>query len=382
MIGRRLVLRLLAASPFLGGSSFRRAFAAEPPTPTESAALYRKAFAGVEALNLDSDERSRLYKVLTEKIDRWHRSLIERAEPALENFRLAALAPRCDWNDATERLSLSGDRGELQNVSLGRLLVLRARIRASEGRGRQALDDAFAVAAFGRHFGTSGMLIQRLFQISMENQAISAIGQALPKLALADRESLPRRIASLPPLPDWNDLARCECRFIAHFVNERLRGQNDPVTPDALLTDGKMSREDAEMIVKATGGNLTKIQAMVQDIEAKSLELAEVLETPLTEFRKRIDLLSQRLEPSNPILASAFDSIVGVKYATDRTAVLWTMLRAANLKVEGRGNDFKAIVDPYGTGPFDVRETAGGFELRSALNFEERLPAVLVIGEQ
>ncbi len=214
----------------------------------------------------------------------------------------------------------------------------------------------------------------------MEVRAITTIAQILPKLEPTERATLPDRIASLPLSASWDDLARLEFRFIASVLKKQLRGLHDPVAADALIVGGVLSRDEAEAIIKVTGGSLARIQTLA-NVEERATELAALLALPRNAFPEAMDRYRQRLQQINPVLVSSLDSLSGIKIGLDRALILWKMLLAARLKLDGRDDEFRAVIDPYGTGPFEVHPTTGGFELRSAFKGNDDRPAVLLVGE-
>ena len=378
MIGRRWVLRVLGSAPFLGVSARWGAVKAVGPTSAvESASSYRKAFAWLQTLNAEEHERIRNWRTM--RLDGAARALIERSGPALAEFRRGAGAVWCDWADEPLPTAVGKDRWDVSKLSIGRIALLRARLLIADGRGNEALDDAFAVAAFGRHLGNEGVLILRLFQCAQENEAIAVVAQGLPSFGRDALATLSERTRSLPPSVRLIEVLRQEARFIAAFWTERLQTLPARLTVDSLVAID-CTRKESEAVIQSTGGDRAKLPALIADVEPRLAGMAAALGTPFSQLLKTADAYIQKVRDVNPLAVSAVEASVGMRYAVERTEVLWTMLHAGALKVLGRDDDFQGVADPHGNGPFEVRPIPGGFELRSALRFEDRLQAVLIVG--
>lgn len=131
--------------------------------------------------------------------------LIERAGPALEGLHRAAALPDCDWAVplAPEGLVVLYEiqrRARHLAVAAGH----RARARFEAHRDDEALADALAIRALGRHVGSAGWYTSGLVGLAIEDAANDV---AAPYLARQDRATLEEFRAALDALPRSMPLA-------------------------------------------------------------------------------------------------------------------------------------------------------------------------------
>lgn len=119
---------------------------------------------------------------------------------------------------------------------------------------------------------------------------------------------------------------------------------------------------------------------LVEGVVPCLADLAEVMDLPRDRFEPALDAFKSREGGINPYAGSVVEKAEAMRYATDRTGVLWTMALAASAMIGDGPDRFESIADPYGDGPFAYRPLDEGFELRSALHREGGLPAVLYVG--
>jgi len=353
------------------------------PTPgigatPDASAHYRDAFKELSRLSRADDALIEGWK--SAPLDDATQSLLRRASSALSALHRGAEIPDCTWAEVVRADSLNRGPLDVGNLQIGRVALLRARIRAGSGEGREALDDLFAAASYSRHVGLAGVLIARILHLSLENEAIAALGRILPKLDRRTLATIPGRIAALPTPCTWKRMMRAEARFIATTVAARIEAAPAPIGIEALTEAGLIPTE-ATAVFDATGGDRGQVLALVEGVIPYLEELADVLGLPLGASLAALEALNSRPETVNPFARSVVENADGIRYAVERVGVFWMMTRAALTRIVDGPDAFGAIADPFGDGPFSHQARGEGFELRSALHRAGMLPAVLVVGD-
>ena len=75
------------------------------------------------------------------------------------------------------------------------------------------------------------------------------------------------------------------------------------------------------------------------------------------------------------------ENVWGVRHVVDRMRALRAMLRAALALVRDGEPAFRAVVDPFGDGPFGLECHGKGYRIRSALMDEGKPEVTLAIGD-
>ena len=377
MIWRRDLLRAFLTSPL---ASWLRPWgldAVEAVRPPDASAHYREAIGWLAKLTDSDDVLIRTWKSvpLDDAVDEF----LRRASPALSALRRGARTPACEWPEVARVESLGQGHLDVGKLRLARIALLRARRLVEAGRGREALDDAFAAAGFGRHLGHAGLLISRIYQLSLENESIAALAASLPKLDRSALDSIPARVVALPTCCSWAKTMRLEARFIASTVSTRIKAARSPVGVKTLERSG-LDKAEAESVLSQTGGDRERLLALIEGVVPILPKLAEILDGPRDRLGPALETFKRGVGGLNPFANSAVDHAEGLKYGVDRTAVLWEMLLAARTLIAGGPGPFRSIADPFGDGPFLLLPEAEGFLLRSALHSEGKPPAILRFG--
>ncbi len=377
MLRRRDLLRMLLSSPL--GVWFRPCIAevVNGPVRSDAADHYRRAFAWLA--NLTEKDKVLLGECRRVPLDGAVEELLRRATPALSLFRQGAAIPGCAWDEVVTLKALGREHLDVLNLRIQKLAILRARSHWKHDQSREALEDLFATVKFGRHIGGAGVFIARVFQCTVENDAIAVIAENLPRLDAPKLDGLPARINALPPSTTWAQTMEAESRFIMAIARAHVEGLATPITVEA-LDDDVFSGAEAEALLKQTGGDRLRLLDVVKDVRPRLMELAEVLSLPSGRYKPNLEAFVRRVEVPNPIATSVVRNAESLKFAIDRTEALWSMLRAAIAMIRGGQERFREVADPFGDGPFGYRPRDGGFDLQSALQFEERPPVLLVVG--
>lgn len=379
MIGRRDLLRFLAAWPLAGRLRTWGSDSSAIVADLDAPAHYRRAFARLSTLT--EADRSLVEGWRTVPLDKAVDGLLRRFAPALDDWRRGASTGRCEWPEVVSAEGLITGDHDIRNHRIGNIALLRARKLAESDREMEALDDVFAIASFGRHIGYSGLLISRVCQFAAENQAIAALGAILPRLGPEAMASIPARVEGLPPPCSWVETIRLEGRFIISNISENVAALSMPVSLEDLQGPPFLFFEaDARAFFDATGGDPERILGLVRDLGPFLASLGEVVDLPGPSFGKALESFSARGGGINPFGALVVKWVDHARFAADRTELLWSMALAARTRIVDGLDRFRAIPDPFADGPFAIAERPGGFELRSALHREGKPPAILQVG--
>jgi hypothetical protein len=169
--------------------------AALPPAPgpdDDAAPLYQRAFAALAAdKTLAAAESPCTIPLTADVATNEVSALLERHAATLDLLRRAADRPGCRFERDWSRPSLDMLLPELQEMrQAARLLALAARRAAAAGNGAQALADVVRIHRLGRHAASEPLLINGLVGQAIDEIAIGAFADVLPRLGNADRALL------------------------------------------------------------------------------------------------------------------------------------------------------------------------------------------------
>jgi hypothetical protein len=377
---RRLVFRSLLATPL--GAWLR------PWLPsggagdgTAAPAEYQRAWAWTAQMSPGDRERIRVRSLLALPLDNELKRLVDRAAPALEAVRRGSAQRLCSWGDVGGPESLNkGPLDTVNVVDVGKLLLIRSRLHFEERRSAEGLDDAFAVARYGRHIGSVGLFISRLYQCGLENRTIEVVARYLPGL---DPEGLARRRllqGQMPPSLAWDETIRREWKFIRKTLDEQIDKAVPPIRV-ASLEEAEVEPATAAFLMTRAGGDRQKLHALVMESGMVFEELGKVLDLPRDRYKPVLTAFEERVRTANPLVHSVVESAEGVRWACARTELQWAMVWAGAVLVEGGPGRFRQLADPYGSGPFLQRARGRGFELESAVRREGQPPVVVRFGD-
>jgi len=71
----------------------------------------------------------------------------------------------------------------------------------------------------------------------------------------------------------------------------------------------------------------------------------------------------------------------GVRHMVDRMRALRSMLRAGLALVRDGETAYRAVSDPFGSGPFGLERRGKGYLIRSAMNDEGKPDVTLAVGD-
>jgi hypothetical protein len=380
---RRDLLRSLMATPLAGWLrpwASRAAFGGEASQEPNAAAIYRQAFGWAEGLR--PEDAGRLSGLATIALDDRHvDALIQRADPALKAIREAAAIGRCHWE--VEILScddLGKGRLSISNVNLIRVACLSARRHAELGRGREALDDLFASLTLAHRLGTGGVMVARLLECGSEVLAFQTLGRILPGLDRVALDDLSRRLDVLPPPEPASATIAPESRFILGSLRAKLMAKGPLIEGKDWVEIG-FGQEETATLMRLTGGDRVRLLAHLEATGPAFAELARRLDLPRPGCRTAVEEFDQAERSAHPVAAMLVESAWGVRHMVDRMRALRSMLRAGLAVVRDGGPAFRAVADPFSSGPFGLERRGKGYLIRSAMNDEGKPDVTLAVGD-
>jgi hypothetical protein len=382
---RRDLLGALAATPLAGWlrpwvpAALRGAVSEEP----NAAAIYRTAFGWLKGLR--REDRDRLHSAATMALDDPQiDALLQLGRPALEAIHEGAAVPQCHWG--TEILTcddLGKDRLDVvATLPLIRVACLSARRHAASGRGREALDDVFAGLTLAHRLGTGGVLMARVLECSGECTAFQTLGRILPGLEPAALDDLSRRLDALPPPEEAGaTIGGAESRFVVVSLRAKLMAMG-PVVTDEKWDQLGLDEPDAALALKRlVGSDRARLLAHLDATRPAFIELARRLDLPRPECRRALEEFAAAERMVQPVAAGLVEAAWSCRHMVDRMRALRSTLRAGLALVRGGEPAFRAVSDPFGSGPFGLERRGKGYRIRSGLNDDDRPEVTLELGD-
>ncbi|MDR3634531.1 MAG: hypothetical protein P4L84_12060 [Isosphaeraceae bacterium] len=379
---RRALLRALTATPL--AAWFRWSLPSDLVCLAEevpnAATVYRRAFACVQALGPEDQERLAHAATLNPD-DPSAVALIEHAKPALEAIREAVAIGRCDWQrEVVTDTDLTTYRHGVSYLHVIRIAVLSARRHADQGRSRPALDDLFAALALAHRVGGRDVLFARVLETAGEVAVFQALGRILPKLDRPALEDLSRRLDGLAPPEPASAAIGPESRFIVGSIRAKLLAMGPVIAGGDWETLG-FDAEEAATLKRLTGGDHAAVVAHLEKTGPAFEELGRRLDLPRPNCRTAFDEFMRTARRDQPVVASLAKNGWGARHVVDRMLALRAMLRAGLALVRDGEPAFRKVPDPFGAGPFGLERRGKGYVIRSALDEDGRPAVVLTIGE-
>ncbi len=380
---RRDLLRSLMATPLAGWLRPwvpRAAFGGEASQEPNAAAIYRRAFDWAEGLR--PEDARWLFGAATIALDdRRIDALIQQAGPALAAIREAAAIGRCHWEEKTlSSQGLGKGRLSISNVNISRVACLSACRHAGLGRGREALDELFAGLILAHRLGTGGVMFARLLECGCEVPAFQTTGRILPGLDRAALDDLSRRLDVLPAPEPASKTIDPESRFILGSLRAQLMTKG-PVIEGEDWADVGFGQEETAALKRLTGGERARLLAHLEATGPAFAELARRLDLPRPGCRAALDEFARAERPAHPVAAMRVEQAWGVRHVVDRMRALRSMLRAGQALVRDGQPAYRAVADPFGSGPFGLERRGKGYLIRSAMNDEGKPAVTLAVGD-
>lgn len=379
---RRDLLRALSATPFVGWLTpwFPRAFDRAQGRPANAATIYQSAAAWADRLKPEDYERLRNAAEVDFE-DRKVTALIDGARSTIAALREAAAIEHCDWqNEILTCDDLGKGRLSSSNYFVIRVACLSGRRHAAAGRGREALDDVFAGLTLAHRIGTGGVLMARVWGCGGERLGLQVLGHMLPKLDRATLEDLSQRLNSLPPLEPASATIGPEARFIVGSLRAKLMAGGPRIEGEAWSQLG-FDQDDTSALERLTGGDRTALLAHLEASGPAFSELARRIDLPRPGCRAAFDEFIDAVRSTYPVVAILRKNGWSARHVVDRMLALRVMLRAGLALVRAGEPAFRAVADPFGSGPFGLERRGNGYLIRSALNEDSRPEVTLTVGD-
>jgi hypothetical protein len=346
-----------------------------------AALKYWQAFSTMPKL----DEKFQPGDVDKMALDAKTKKLIDSAAYSLEQMHYGAALPRCVWAISLEE---DGIRTLLPECPAARNLTalarLRMRLRFSEGKTAEAVDDAVDALTVGRHISRDGTLIAVLVGVAIEHGVTDTLAADLPKLDVAALKKLAARLEALPPDYTSAEAIRVgEERagldwFIRQVKQTKDKDQLINLLEEMTFSEGVgSSKAKAKAFLEACGGTAEGVVKYAEETRPLYLAAAQALALPPGQFEKAWDALNKK-SADNPVSKLLFPAVNHVRQAEDRFRARRAMRKAALAILIDGPDAAKTQRDPFGDGPFDYMPFDGGFELRSKLKAQDKQVSLTV----
>jgi hypothetical protein len=379
---RRDLLRVLMATPLTAWlrQFLPQALAGPADGEPNAAANYERARDWLDGLGKEETEFLRECEKALTDIDHAD-TLIRRARPALVALREAATIGRCDWGAETLTSDdLDERRLSHSNIKLIQLACLSARRLAESGRGREAVDDAFAALTLSHRIGSGGVLIARMFECSGEVTSFRTLGRILPRLDRKTLDHASQRLDALPPPEPASATIGPESRFVASMLHAHLM-TNGPKIEDEFWVEDGFDADQIASLNRLTNGTRDGVFAHLEATRPAFDELARRLDLPRPGYRQSLKEFEKAERQNHPFAAMLVEHSGRIRPMVDRMLALRVILRSAVVLLRDGEPAFLKVADPYGSGPFSLERSGKGLVIRSALHDEGMPESKLSIGE-
>lgn len=324
--------------------------------PKNAAALYRQAIGELP----DGEEWSQIVKgssgstVSPEAV-----ALIEASAPVLNLVQKASATPFCDWGVDLAKGPHQEFKFGHSAVKLARLALERARIRFSQGRIEEGLQDWEAALLLARRVGTEPLVLLALSGAQAEGFAVQKIAPYLPRLSQGDFLRLNETIMTLPSKNDLATIVDSEYRLGYGWY-------------EAMLPTDK---PELHSVLKERGISKEVFQKQV-------LELREDLAFLRSSFAKRYPEMLSQLNYSKlaPVTREFLTPLIRAYGNVAKVDCEMAMLRVAVALLSGHPDALTTTMDPLTGAPFELSLWEGGFRLQSRATIDNE-PISVVFGE-
>jgi hypothetical protein len=348
-----------------------------------AASHYRTAFTLLPELT--EPETDRLDRLLGVPLDKTSLDMLKRSQPALEELRCGVRLARCDWEfDRTTKGWEQDERKVVQGAArLAQLGCLKVRHLFEQKQPAAAVQQLADVIVLARHLGTGGSLVMA---VRVESMALDVVAAYFPQKA-ETLTALDERLGTLPKVASPSTAMLQERDFVLHWIRPQFASKKTTEELRALLEDW-VFEEKAKAILAAARDSVPGMLKLIDDQADRCAELAKIADLPPAQFAKGLAAFQKKYPLPNPLYVPTpldpdmVSDLEDLRYAAARSEARVAMLRAAIVLQRDGTDNFKAIKDPSGDGPFEYEARKGGFELRSADHhrFEGYPPVTLAVG--
>lgn len=366
----------------------------QAPASQKNAALqYYQAILSVPPeISLNPQERKAVEEWATTPLDSTTESLLAKFRRALACLGRGAACQNCEWG-LTQALQEDGFEDSLPYLSqtgrsLARVALLKARWAFAHGGDAEGYEKILTVMVFARHIGSANVLLTKMLEFAMEENAIdlaaahliSAKDPVLLKLLLD-------RIAKLPQSPRISEVIRTGEKAI--FIGSIKKHGLSAV--EVYLEDLHGADLKKKVLIRSHLGlneeNLPKLCVAIGKIFD---EAADIATKPLDECSKAESRFKERLatemDSARPLITNIFPRLILPAIQKHRNVeakieAKFALLHAAVGIVTNGVEKLSDFKDPFGNGEFEYRKNDNGFELRSKLASKNE-PVRLIVGNQ
>lgn len=290
---------------------------------------------------------------------------VESSDNSLYFMHRAMKFDACEWGLADEL----GAEMPLPHLSksreLGRVALLRARVRLEEGDANGAIDDAIATLWLSRSVGRDRWMISRLVQISIEGSVVGFVAANLDRFPEPALRKWEEAVARAPEARKLSAILLDESDLVLAPLKEAITGDAETTWKRWETILGK---ESAARLKKELKGDPAQLKAAVDEAAKLWRELAGASDRPYTDAEAReLAEVQKRAGESNALVKLFAPSISVPNQAIAAMTTKQQMLHAAIVRRLDGVAAFERVHDPFGDGPFERVPEPGGYALRSKL---------------
>lgn len=345
-----------------------------------AAPIYWQAFAAMPELSKEETAllalkpRDPLDKAAAEK-------LVAKFENSLALLATASAISECDWgvnlaDGPTLQLPYLSKATELAKAAR-----LRARLRLLEGNPGAAVSDLDASLRLARAAGQPGLLINLLVHISIERAATQTVAAHFGKFDKDALQQLAAAALEYHGRPSMKDAIEIEKQCFGGWMRrqvEQSKAKHETLAQALWIGEfltttsnaGAKAAKPKDEGVQALAGNWEGFERQISALEQDYDELARILGLPHAEVEPALAEFNKRWQENKSTRLLSFLALPAVVGCYNKQAQLVAetfMLKSAiEMQLDGRSKVLESR-DPFGDGPFEVSETAGGIELKSKL---------------
>ncbi len=353
---------------------------APPPGGRQNAALhYWRAFALLP--KLDEKQKDAIPLALKQRtVDESLQQVIELSNSALYELGKGAALEYCFWGFSPEEGPSVTMPHLARALQISQIACLRAKASFEQDQVTDAIEDIDTVITLGKHVDQDNRVISLLVSYIIEQTAIETVASELPLLDKDQLEALAQRIDGMSPKRPMSEAVLAERDLFTAWllrIHSKLDEKERPVTS----RDG-VDSETAKAFRRLSQKELLDA---AQEMEEFYHRVAEAVALPPAEAKRAEERLKAdpAVEGPGREMAMAMISVIGAARMDEaKYETLLALLKAA-IAVQQDGPEVlkkDAYRDPFGTGSFEYRETADGFELQSGLVDRSEQPVSLTIG--
>lgn len=301
------------------------------------------------------------------------RAFLEKCRSTIDFVEAAATLPQCDWG---YRFSLGFDVQLPQLSQLRRLafvLVSDARLRASDGTCRGALERCLLVDSVSRHVGDD-TIISYLVSIAIRNIGRECMQEVIGQAA-ADAELLRWLKGELATAEPWGISPVHPLKIEVEVMTDLMRmNKRDKLIEAMTNPEDPDAKKVSDFVATLDAGTLERARSVYRKRMASILA---TMATPLpyAECYSRTQKLSNDFDPNDPALrvAGAFMPAMAKIYTLKVRCDARTDAIAAGIEIclhRAESGKLPAALpvglpkDPYSGEDFEYERTDGGFVLR------------------